>query len=246
MEEEKQSYYVVIPMPVFEDKDLRANEKLLYGLISSLINKDGYCYASNKFIASKLNISEINVSKTLKKMEQKGYLIMVYIRDGAIIKNRKIYIDERLSKMITATIIKNDNGTIIKNDKEIYKAIKGINKVYIKEIYKEKFDKFWELYPNKKSKEKTIIWFNNSNITDELYKTIMDKLKIFIKLKSWQDIKFVPHPSTWLNQKRWEDEIDPSEILSDDILKLAYGKGKEAKNIEIPDYNWLDGEEEKE
>jgi hypothetical protein len=139
MEEERQSYYVVIPMPVFEDKDLKANEKLLYGLISSLINKEGFCFASNEFLSTKLNISKINISKTLKKMEEKGYIAMVYLRDGAIVKNRKIYIDSRLSQTITA-IITNDNGAIIANDKEINKAIYS-NRLNKKEIYKEKYFK---------------------------------------------------------------------------------------------------------
>ena len=34
-----------------------------------------------------------------------------------------------------------------------------------------------------------------------------------------KEIKYVPHPSTWLNQKRWEDELEPlpkKELSSDE------------------------------
>ena len=234
--EEKLSYYVVIPMPIYDDETLKDSAKLLYGLISSLINEEGYCFASNEYLAKKRKTTPQNISRLLNELEKKEYIVIIYLRDGAIVKNRKIYINSRLTEMLTVN--QNVKTTVNQNVKESNKAIKGSNKYIIKEIYKEKFDNFWELYPNKKSKQETINWFNKSNMTDELYKTIIDKLKIFKKLKTWQDIKFIPHPSTWLNQRRWEDEIDPSELIREPI---------ERPIIEIPDYNWLeDTEEEKE
>jgi hypothetical protein len=29
--------------------------------------------------------------------------------------------------------------------------------------------------------------------------------------KQWQDSQYIPLPMTWLNQKRWEDELPPSQ-----------------------------------
>lgn len=64
------------------------------------------------------------------------------------------------------------------------------------------FDAFWEIYPNKKSKHKAkLIW----------EKIKEDKVEIIEKLKRYkfsQDKQFIPHPTTWLNQKRWQDEQD--------------------------------------
>ena len=34
----------------------------------------------------------------------------------------------------------------------------------------------------------------------------MDYIKLWIHNKT--EKQFIPHPSTWLNQRRWEDEID--------------------------------------
>jgi hypothetical protein len=28
------------------------------------------------------------------------------------------------------------------------------------------------------------------------------------KTKQWQDIQYIPMPTTWINRHRWEDEID--------------------------------------
>lgn len=40
----------------------------------------------------------------------------------------------------------------------------------------------------------------------------MDKLKIFKNSKEWkkENGKYVPMPITWLQQKRWEDEVEAS------------------------------------
>ena len=31
------------------------------------------------------------------------------------------------------------------------------------------------------------------------------------KSKQWSDPQYIPHPYTWLNQGRWEDELTPSK-----------------------------------
>jgi DNA-binding PadR family transcriptional regulator len=221
MGEEKQSYYVVIPMPIFEDKELKPNEKLLYGLISSLINSEGYCYASNKYLSEKINISEVNISKTLKKMEQKGYIAIVYVKDGAIVKSRKIYIDERLSQTITA-IIKNDNGAIITNDKDINITIQGINNNK-KEIYKEK------RFIKPTVEEVKEYCLERKNDIDAEY------FINYYKRNGWKVGK-VP-------MQDWKAAIRTWEINQKKFKQ--YGQAvMEIKDVEIVDFNYLEIEEE--
>ena len=42
--ENKIGYYAVIPATILFNKDLKANEKLLYAIITILSNKEGYCF----------------------------------------------------------------------------------------------------------------------------------------------------------------------------------------------------------
>ena len=34
------------------------------------------------------------------------------------------------------------------------------------------------------------------------------------QIAGWGDKQFIPHPSTWLNQKRWEDEIENEDVIN--------------------------------
>ena len=67
------------------------------------------------------------------------------------------------------------------------------------------FDSFWNLYDHKvggrKKPEKK--W---NNLKDEERQKIMDSLPAW-KLKYAKDKKFQPHPLTYLNNERWNDEI---------------------------------------
>ena len=47
-------YFAVIPATVLFNNSLKPNEKLLYALITALSNKEGYCFASNKYLGEKL------------------------------------------------------------------------------------------------------------------------------------------------------------------------------------------------
>lgn len=73
------------------------------------------------------------------------------------------------------------------------------------------FTIFWDVYPRKEKKAVAIISFNKINPDEGLLQIMLAKLKLFKKTKAWKDIEFVPHASTWLNQRRWEDEVEGVE-----------------------------------
>jgi hypothetical protein len=77
-----------------------------------------------------------------------------------------------------------------------------------------KFERFWKMYPRKidKGKCKTI-WNRLCNRKHRpKWKDISVALAKQKKSERWQNKKYIPHPSTWLNQERWLD--DPSEMIS--------------------------------
>ena len=72
---EKPNYYAIIPATVRYDNDLTPNEKLLYGEITSLTQKTGECWATNSYFAELYNLTPQSVSRMVRHLAEKGYLI---------------------------------------------------------------------------------------------------------------------------------------------------------------------------
>lgn len=89
------------------------------------------------------------------------------------------------------------------------------------------FDTFWANYPKKVSKQKAIESWKKLNINEKLYQEIISTLDIQKQSKEWKkdDGQFIPYPATWLNQRRWEDEI--TNPASQDNRKKAFMIGEE-------------------
>lgn len=73
-DENKANYYAIIPATVRYNKDLKANEKLLYGEITALSNKNGYCYAQNRYFANLYDVSIETISRWLSDLQKFGFI----------------------------------------------------------------------------------------------------------------------------------------------------------------------------
>ena len=70
------------------------------------------------------------------------------------------------------------------------------------------FEKFWQEYPRKVSKAQAKKTFFKKCTNKDTYNAIMDGLHKAISYQ-WQnrEQQYIPHPTTWLSQNRWEDDI---------------------------------------
>lgn len=90
---EQPNYYAIIPATVRYDTNLKYTEKLLYGEITALSNKNGYCYAQNKYFADLYNVTAVSVSRWISHLQQLGYIKTEVIRnENKEIVSRNIYI----------------------------------------------------------------------------------------------------------------------------------------------------------
>lgn len=117
------------------DKDIK-NELGLLLIISSLTAEKGYCYASNKYLASLFETTEETISRKIKTLQDKNYITVEYEKKGCEIINRKL----RLTK-ISIDDYQKYQSTIDKNVKENNIMINNISinrEIYIEEIEKWK------------------------------------------------------------------------------------------------------------
>lgn len=71
---EKPGYYAIIPAGVRYDNQLPQGAKLLYGEITALTNKNGYCWASNDYFAKLYSVSIGTIKSWLKCLEDNSYI----------------------------------------------------------------------------------------------------------------------------------------------------------------------------
>jgi len=81
------------------------------------------------------------------------------------------------------------------------------NKEYI-----DRFDTFWKHYPRKVAKPNALKAWLKLKPDDALTKTIISAISN--QNLASREQQFIPHPASWLNAQRWEDEIKVASTTS--------------------------------
>lgn len=89
------------------------------------------------------------------------------------------------------------------------------------------FEKFWNAYPRKVGKAIAFKSFEKLKVNAELLDKMLKAIEVQKKTDQWQDERYIPHPSTWLNQQRWNDEVKISNkqgyIQRDEVNIVGFG-----------------------
>ena len=164
----KPSYYAIIPADVRYSK-LKANAKLLYGEITALSSKEGYCFATNNYFAKLYDVTKNTISLWVSQLHKAGFISVELIKKGEQITERRIGI----TKIDDRANIKNDDLNSIKinttnnisNRKE--KFIAEVGSLETNEDISKEFILYW----SEKNKSETKMRF-------ELEKTWNTKARI--------------------------------------------------------------------
>lgn len=90
---------------------------------------------------------------------------------------------------------------------------KDVNSNYIQFL----FDTFWDIYPKKIAKQYAYKCFIKIDDLEHQYDNIIESVKRHKMWRGWSDAKYIPNPSTFINQRRWEDELPSDEVSSYDV-----------------------------
>lgn len=218
MSTEAPNYFAIIPANVRYDKRLKPNAKLLYGEITSLTNKEGYCWADNSYFANLFEVSPETISRWVSQLVEFGY-VFVEIIDG---HKRRITLDEKVKG-----VCQNSQGGMTKKSRGYDKKVKPLI------MYNNKIN-------NKINREATPLDFlkeNSASIYESLLMKYSRQIKEFEKAKESFNLTYVTEQREFdvsvinaraqLYFNRWvENQSRFSASVSDEEVKPAYSNNK--------------------
>ena len=192
-QENQPSYYSIIPATVRYDERLKYAERLLYGEITALIGKEGYCFASNGYFSKLYGVIPGTISRWISHLDKLEYIKVEIIRnEKKEIIERRIYITDNSCRQIIQNTYKQnktypyeqkniepiskkakDNNINIMIDRFFIYIIKKRGKIPKGFEDQEKFNEFYEIIKRLEFNytEDTLKIFREENI---------EKLKIII------------------------------------------------------------------
>lgn len=90
----KPSYYAIIPANV-RYSNLKAHAKLLYGEITALASKEGYCFASNRYFAELYGVNKNTISSWVSDLNNQNFINVKIIKKGNQVIQRRIGITQK-------------------------------------------------------------------------------------------------------------------------------------------------------
>jgi hypothetical protein len=166
---ENPTYFAIIPANV-RYSNIRANCKLLFGEITALANKKGYCFASNAYFARLYGVSKNTISSWISELKQNGFISVKIIKnENNEVIQRRIGINQNEEGGIYPNLEDNKqennktNNILIRKEK----FVDEVNSFEIDDSTKKSFIDFWSETNQSKSKmrfemEKT--WSTNLRI----------------------------------------------------------------------------------
>ena len=195
---DKPNYYAIIPADV-RYSNLKPNAKLLYGEITALSGKLGYCYASNNYFADLYGVSKNTVSRWISDLNKLGFI--------------NIEVERNEKKQV----IKRRIGIIQKDDRANYKKSKenntSINNTSNINITKEKFISEVMTFDYEKDMLEDFINYWTEGKKKMRYQK-QSTFEIKLRLLRWEK-----------NQKKWDKPKQKTSKIDSQLDE--YLKGKE-------------------
>lgn len=233
---DKKGYYAIIPANVRYDESLTPNAKLLYGEITALCNEKGYCWATNRYFAELYNVSKVSISKWIGSLKDAGYVSIEMEQDGGTKQILNRYI--RLLNGGIKEKLNTPQRKVKDPIKEKFKDNNTVNttsNITVNNI--DHFESFWSVYPRKVGKAQARKAWDKLKLNDDTVKMIAENIALRIKYGEWSDANktFIPHAATYLNNARWEDEVEQKVVTQ--IKQPAQIKKRDIE-VALTDRSW--------
>jgi hypothetical protein len=174
-------------------------------------------------IARELGISQDTYTRWIEKLLEYPYIAAVRTPHGIsfrVFKAHKRFGSSQISARHDSQLTNRAEGDSAKSrsdSAEVRRRFRGSAESNLRQNKDntrtdnsiDHFELFWEVYPRKVAKKKALQIWRRISPAPSLVEKIMSALKLARESDQWRkdDGRFIPHPTTWLNQERWNDEI---------------------------------------
>jgi transposase len=165
-------------------------------------------------IASELKVDVSTVKRHLSRLRRKGYIMTKRTPYGFIAyvanpkkRRGKCALSGRKRKGKNAPT---DRADVTRRGGKCDLSNKDSTVDSTVDIYDQRFDVFWQAYPRKVGKKPARKAWERIKPSKELLGKMLKSIQAARESKAWKkdNGEYIPHPSTWLNQERWEDEYE--------------------------------------
>ena len=225
-----------VAVELLKDTALTDSELVYYILIIRLSHKEGYCYISSRELGKLRGKGMRTAQRVVESLKKKGYIKAVVYTDERGKSHRRIFpvryvksgmgvkidigsydkSDVGGTSNLSPTYVKSGTQIILKNNTKMNKSANAhLRKRASSQQDKREtmFNEFWQAYPKKRDKARARKSFFKIKNLPDVFPHLMKGLEQQKASADWKKDggKYIPLPSTWLNNERWEDEL-PTQV----------------------------------
>ena len=213
-----------------KQKGIKPSAKIvLYWLADHYNGETGECFPSHKRLAECCEMTRQSIINQLKILEEAGLVKIIprFRSNGSHTSNtyELMLIDTEKEP----EVVKNFDIPSQKNEQGLIKDFNTLNLVNNNQVNEQDnirvvsfFEEVWERYPRKVGKGAAKkAWIKACTKINDL--ALRNAVFEYIEAVNGKTKKFIPHLATWLNQERWDDELENLEPeKTSDFLKNLF------------------------
>lgn len=216
--------YTVLNNGIFRDENISAKS---LGILAKMLSlPDNWEFSETGLCSIFRKDGRDSIRSGLKELEENGYLVRSRVRDesGKLTSAEWTVSDQPMleNPMLENPMLENRtqyNTQEFITKEFITKDIPPISPKGEKDC-SDLFNQFWTAYPKHIAKQSAVKAFEKLKPDEKLLEAMLKAIARQKESKQWEKDggAFIPYPATWLNQRRWEDELAQADGDTDNIF----------------------------
>ena len=219
--------YTVLNNGIFRDENLSAKS---LGILAKMLSlPDNWEFSETGLCSIFKKDGRSSIRSGLKELEENGYLVRSRVRDenGKLTSAEWTVSDHPMleNPMLEKPMFENPmlENPMLENRTQYNTKEYNTKEFITKDIppispkgktdCSDLFNQFWAAYPKHIAKQSAVKAFEKLKPDEKLLEAMLKSIAMQKESKQWEKDggAFIPYPATWLNQRRWEDELPQVE-----------------------------------